>query len=154
MTPILLALVLQAAPAPASVCTATVAPPAGLEAWSAASATTAGPLTIGMGNGLMLQPVEKVAYAPAPSRAPKPGSFGGTYQVNLTAAGTYRVALGSGAWIDVVRDGKALASTAHTEGPACSGIRKIVDFALTPGSYTLQLSGAKEAPMRVLIAPK
>ena len=152
MTPILFALMLQAAPAP--VCTTTVAPPAGLAAWSKVSAITKGPIAIDQGTGLRLQPVETVVFAPVPDRAPKPGSFGGVYQFNVATAGTYRIALEAGAWIDVVHDGKSLTSVAHIEGPACSGIRKIVDFTLAPGRYALQLSGAKEAPMRVLIAPK
>ncbi|QDZ06777.1 hypothetical protein FPZ24_04205 [Sphingomonas panacisoli] len=154
MTPLLLALMIQAASAPAPACTATTAPPAGLEAWGTIAAVTKGPIAIGKGTGLQLQPVEKVAFAPAPDRAPKPGSFGGVYQFNVTTAGTYRIALAAAAWIDVVRDGKSLESVAHMEGPPCSGIRKIVDFDLTPGRYVLQLSGAKEAPMRVLIVPK
>lgn len=154
MNPILLALLLQAAPAPAPACTATTPPPAGFEAWSTVSAITKGPIAIGQGTGLMLDPADKVTFAVTPDRAPKPDSFGGVYQFNVTTAGTYRIALAAGAWIDVVRDGKSLASVAHTEGPACSGIRKIVDFTLTPGRYTLQLSSAMKAPMRVLIIPK
>lgn len=162
MTPILLALMLQAAPAPvptpaatpAPVCTATTPPPAGMEAWSTISSITKGPIAIGQGTGLMLDPADKVTFAKAPDRPIKADSFGGVYQFNVATAGTYRVALAAGAWIDVVRDGKSLASVAHTEGPACSGIRKIVDFALTPGSYTLQFSSAMKAPMRVLIVPK
>jgi hypothetical protein len=153
MIPALIAFALQAT-ASAPVCTATVAPPAGLEAWSTISAITMGPIAIGNGTGTMLRPVEKVDFAPAPGRAPKPGTFGGTYQFNVASVGTYRIALEAGAWIDVVRDGKIIDSVARTEGPACSGIRKIVDFSLVPGRYTLQLSGAKEAPMRVLIVPK
>ena len=47
-----------------------------------------------------------------------------------------------------------LKSAGHMEGAVCSGIRKIVDFVLEPGTYTLQLSGAKAAQMRVLIATK
>jgi len=153
MIPALFVLALQAA-APAPVCTATVVPPAGLEAWNMISAITKGPVAIGQGTGLMLQPVAKVTFAPATSRAPKPGTFGGVYQFNVATAGTYRIALEAGAWIDVARDGKTVESVGHTEGPPCSGIRKIVDFALTPGRYGLQLSGAKEAPMRILIVAK
>lgn len=153
MLAVLFAVALQSA-TPAPVCTATVAPPAGLEAWSTISAITMGPIKVGDGTGLRLQPVEKVAFAPPPSRAPKPGTFGGVYTVNVTTAGTYRVALEKGVWIDLVRDGKTLQSVGHTEGAPCSTIRKIVDFTLTPGRYTIQLSGAKEAPMRILIAPK
>lgn len=153
MIPTLLVLALQSA-APAPVCTATVAPPAGLEAWGTVSSITMGPIAIGQATGLMLQPVGKVAFSPAPTRAPKPGSFGGVYQVNVATAGTYRIALEAAAWIDVIRDGKAVSSVAHADGPACSGIRKIVDFSLTPGRYLVQLSGAKEAPMQILIAAK
>jgi hypothetical protein len=153
MIPALIALALRSA-APAPVCTATVAPSPGLEAWSTISAITMGPIAIGKGTGLMLHPVEDWIYSPAPGRAPKPGTFGGVYQFNVTTAGTYRIALDVGAWIDVVHDGKIIDSVTHTEGTRCSGIRKIVDFSLAPGRYTLQLSGAKDAPMRVLIVPK
>lgn len=152
MISFLLAAMLQTAPAPA--CTTTVAPPAGLEAWNTISAITMGPIAIGTGTGLRLQPVDTVTFSPAPSRAPKPGSFGGVYQFNVATAGTYRIALEAAAWIDVVRDGKSLESVAHTEGPGCSGIRKIVDFTLSPGRHALQLSGAKNSPMRVLIVSK
>lgn len=150
MNPFLVALMVQAAP----VCSATAPPPVGLEAWSTISAITMDSIAVGKGTGLRLQPVENVVFALAPARAPKPGSFGGVYQFTVATAGTYRVALAAAAWIDVVRDGKPLESVAHMEGPVCSGIRKIVDFTLTPGRYTLQLSGAKEVPMRVLIVPK
>lgn len=43
---------------------------------------------------------------------------------------------------------------AHAEGAACSGIRKIVDFALQTAVYALQLSGTKIARMTVLVATK
>ena len=148
-------LLLQAAPtAAAPVCTATVAPPAGLEAWSVAPGMTADAIAPGKNIALTLDPIDKVTFPLAPERKPVAGSFGGVYHVTIATAGTYRVALQNGAWIDLVRDGKSLTSVAHMEGPPCSGIRKIVDFALQPGIYTLQLSGAKTAQMRVLIATK
>ena len=56
------------------------------------------------------------------------------------------------AWVDVVRAGRALASSAHGHGPACTGIRKIVDFRLQPGRYVLQVSGGTSASVPVLIA--
>lgn len=147
-------LLLQAAPAAAPVCTATVAPPAGLEAWSVAPGMTADAIAPGKNIALTLDPIDKVTFPLAPGRKPVPGTFGGIYHVTVAAAGTYRVALQNGAWIDLVRDGKSLTSVAHMEGAPCSGIRKIVDFALQPGTYTLQLSGAKGAQMRILIATK
>jgi hypothetical protein len=155
MVPVLLALALQSsAPIAAPACTTAVAPPAGIEGWNESAATTMGPIAIGRRTGLMLRPVAKVAFAPAPGRAPKPDTFGGVYSINVATAGTYRIALDAGAWIDLVGNGKAVEPVAHAEGQPCSGIRKIVDFTLVAGRYAIQLSGAREAPMRILIAPK
>jgi hypothetical protein len=148
------AILLQAASPAAAICAATVAPPLGLEAWSAVSGTITDAIEPGKTVGLMLQPIAAVKFPLPPERPPATGSFGGVYRVAIATVGTYRVALQSGAWIDLVRDGKSLMPVAHAEGAACSGIRKIVDFALQPGVYTLQLSGAKAARMTVLIAPK
>lgn len=148
-------LLLQTAPAAAApVCTATVAPPAGLEAWSIAPGMTADAIAPGKNVALTLQPIDRVTFPLAPSRAPAPGTFGGVYHVTVATAGTYRVVLQNGAWIDLVRDGKSLTSAGHMEGAPCSGIRKIVDFDLQPGTYSVQLSGAKTPQMRILIAAK
>ncbi len=61
---------------------------------------------------------------------------------------------GWGAWIDVVRDGKPLESIAHGHGPACSGIRKIVDFALQPGRYLVSIDGNEAPEVSILVAAK
>lgn len=148
-------LLLQTAPAAAApVCTATVAPPAGLEAWSTAPGTTADAIAPGKNIALTLQPIDSMTFPVPLERKPTPGTFGGVYHVTVAAAGTYRVVLQNGAWIDLVRDGKSLTSAGHMEGAPCSGIRKIVDFDLQPGTYIVQLSNARTAQMRVLIAAK
>src|SRR3546814_1700941 len=72
--------------------------------------------------------------------------------IEIATAGTYRVALSEGAWVDMVRDGTSLPSVAHGHGPRCSGIHKIVDFKLAPGRYALQLSAMQTPQVRVLIA--
>jgi hypothetical protein len=145
----------QAAPASAApVCTTTIAPPTGLEAWSVAPGMTGDVIAPGKNIALTLQPIESVTFPLAPGRKPAAGTFGGVFHVTIATAGTYRVALQNGAWIDLVRDGKSLTSVGHMEGAPCSGIRKIVDFALQPGTYALQLSGAKTAQKRILIATK
>jgi hypothetical protein len=90
-----------------------------------------------------------------PLRPEKPGgsvSYGGLLSFSIREAGNYRVALGSGAWIDVVRDGKPVPSIAHGHGPDCSGIRKTVNFTLTPGRYLLQLSANGTETLPVMIA--
>lgn len=71
--------------------------------------------------------------------------------LEIEQAGTYGVALDTGAWIDVAQSGTALRSTAHGHGPACSTIRKIVDFALQPGRYTITLSRTQAANVRLLV---
>ena len=144
---------LQAMPAaPAPACTAIAPPPAGLEAWSAKP--VARPLGPGVATALTLSPATGVTFALPPEHAPAPDSFATVAPLSIAVAGTYRIALGAGAWIDLVHDGKAVPSVAHTHGPDCSGIRKIVDFTLTPGTYQLQLSGAKAATLTVLVAPR
>ena len=149
------ALLLQAAPAAAApVCTATIAPPAGLEAWSAAPGMTGDVIAPGRNIALTLQPIDGVTFPLPLERKPAPGTFGGVYHVTVATAGTYRVVLQNAAWIDLVRDGKSLTSAGHMEGAPCSGIRKIVDFALQPGTYIVQVSGAKAAQTRILIATK
>ncbi|MES3081389.1 hypothetical protein [Sphingomonas faeni] len=70
---------------------------------------------------------------------------------DVAKAGTYRVALGGAAWIDVVQSGKVLTSAAHAHGPACSPVKKMVDFVLPAGRYALQLSGAKTAELFVSV---
>jgi hypothetical protein len=147
-------LLLQAVPAAAPVCTATVAPPAGLEAWSVAPGMTADVIAPGKNVALTLEPIDSVTFPLPLARKPAAGTFGGVFHVTIATAGTYRVVLQNAAWIDLVRDGKSLTSVGHMEGAPCSGIRKIVDFALQPGTYALQLSSAKTKEMRILIATK
>jgi len=69
----------------------------------------------------------------------------------IVEAGTYGIALDQNAWIDVARDGATLNSNGHGHGPACSSIRKIVDFQLRPGRYTLTLSRTQAPSVRLLV---
>lgn len=153
----------QMAPAEAAACPATPAAlPPELAGWpdrtpltaaTKASRPTLAPAQLALGKAvdLALRPTPEVAY---PLRPAKPGgtvSHGGLAGFAVTEAGTYRVALGAGAWIDVVRGGKAAESTAHGHGPACSGVRKMVDFALTPGRYILQIAGNGTPTIPVMV---
>lgn len=69
----------------------------------------------------------------------------------ITKPGRYRVALDQPGWVDLVRDGKALTSVAHGHGPKCSTIRKIIDFDLAAGSYTLKLTKLTKAQAKTMI---
>ena len=139
---LLAAAALQGAPAevPVPVCIRAEIVP-GFEGWGRGSVAA---LKVGAYSGLMLRDAGSVAFVPPLDRAAPAGSFGGAFPLTIARMGTYRIALGAGAWIDVVdAGGRRLASAAHGHGPACSGIAKIVDFALPAGRYTVQLSAAK-----------
>ena len=136
--------------------------PPELAGWAAAVPITAASMpgdlalaTIVPGRGVRatLSPVDKVSYPVATTHAGEPGTSGGLFAFTVTLAGTYRVALGAGAWIDVVRDGRFVPSSAHGRGPACSPVRKMVDFKLTPGRYLLQVSANKSPTLALMIAP-
>ena len=148
--------------APRTDCSATTpALPPELAGWSISvprtAATSAGAasrasLSLGQSAQLRLMPTPTLRYALPPEKSGKPASHGGLASFTVANPGTYRVALGAGAWVDVVRDRKAVASVAHGHGPACSTIRKVVDFKLTPGRYLLQVAGNADPVILVMIA--
>ncbi|TCM25165.1 homogentisate 1,2-dioxygenase [Novosphingobium sp. ST904] len=116
--------------------------------------------TIAIGKGIEggLRPTPEMRYAQRPEKPGGSVSFGGLYTFDVAEAGSYRVALGSAAWIDVIKagkkagDGTAMTSTAHGHGPDCSGIRKMVDFTLEPGTYLLQVSANADDRLPLLVA--
>jgi hypothetical protein len=125
------------------------------EVVSATSAAGLAAATIRPGQAahVSLHGTREVTY---PAQPAKPGgsvAHGGLLRVSVDKAGTYRVALSSGAWIDMVRDGTLAVSSAHGHGPACSTIRKMVDFPLEPGAYVLQISANADPQLAVLVAP-
>lgn len=91
---------------------------------------------------LTLHRAESLRYGVAPERAPDVHKFGGMVPIEVKTPGRLTVALDAGAWIDLVRDGARVKSVGHGHGPACSGVRKMVDFDVTPGRYVLQISSA------------
>lgn len=142
-------------------CAAPVKPEGELAAWAQPStlhaagngkALASASLAIGQAARVELLETPSVHYALRPEKPGGSVSYGGMIRVSVAEAGTYRVALGSGAWIDMVADGKAAVSTAHGHGPECTGIRKIVNFALEPGDYTLQIAANGTAETTVLVA--
>ncbi len=136
-----------------------VSPTGPLAPWATPVPLTAGgdarhpvALAIGQAAHVTLRSTPQVHY---PLRPEKPGgsvSYGGLLAVTVTEPGTYRVGLSAGAWIDLIKQGKPVTSTAHGHGPECSGVRKMVDFPLTPGRYTLQLGANGEPQLTVLVA--
>jgi hypothetical protein len=90
--------------------------------------------------GETIQPGQAVALAPTSSLI-----------LVIAEAGTYSVAVDQSARIDVARDGATLNSNGQGHGPACSTIRKIVDFQLLPGRYTITLSRTQAPTVRLLV---
>lgn len=91
-------------------------------------------------------------------RPEKPGgsvSYGGLFAIDIEQPGIYRVALGSAAWVDVLRGDTVIQSGKFGHGPDCTGIRKMVEFTLDPGSYTIQIAANGEAdlPLAVALVP-
>jgi hypothetical protein len=146
-----------AMPPAAPACTAPVAPTGVLAPWTSPTPLTAGAdgahaalLKAGQAAQIALLPTPAVTY---PLQPEKPGgsvSHGGVMALEVAQAGNYRIALSSGAWLDVVGADGAQRSVAHGHGPDCSGIRKMVDFALKPGHYTVQVSANGQDTIRVL----
>lgn len=147
---------------PAAMCAATVVPDGPLAAWARQTdmqaqgdpAKLAGAsIKVGQAVRLALLPTPDVHF---PVRPEKPGgsvSHGGLVGIYVAKAGKYRIALGSGAWIDLIGGGKPQVSIAHGHGPDCSGIRKMVDFDLKAERYTLQISANADPHISLLIAP-
>ena len=127
---LLSALLLQPAASPAPACAAIdQSLPANLSAWRTPAAA-----------GATVQPGQAVTLAPSTPLA-----------LVITEAGTYGIALDQGAWVDVAQSGAMLNSNGHGHGPACSSIRKIVDFQLQPGRYTITLSRTQATSVRLLV---
>jgi len=148
MIPLLFLLAATAADAPQPVCIR-MEPVSGFEGWGHPAGSALG---VGSAATLTLKLAAQVDFKPALARPAKDGSFGGFFPVDIAEAGRYRIALSQGAWIDLVRKGDRLKSTDHAHGPACSGIAKIVAFDMQPGRYWLQLSGAKDATINVMVS--
>jgi hypothetical protein len=148
-------------PAPAHCVGATPALPAALAGWvhknPVTAATAAGGLKPAMlaldrGATVRLHPTRSVSYVVQPDKPGGSVAHGGLVGVMITEPGTYQINLGSGAWIDLVRDGAKVVSTAHAPGPACSGIRKTVQFPLHPGRYVIQISANADPTLAVMVS--
>lgn len=156
-------LLLAAGPALAQMetpaaCPAPVAASGVYAAWNVPRAVVAGRtvgdaavLAPGTAYAVTLLPTPTVVYAQRPAKPGEPVSHGGLLVFDVARAGTVRIALGAAAWIDVIGAQGTATSIAHGHGPDCTGIRKMVDFALAPGHYVLQI--AASAPEQVTVLP-
>jgi hypothetical protein len=150
----------QTAPAPACA-TMDAEVPAELAGWTAKTPLSASSvaadlskasLTPGKAFLATLPATSSVTYAVAPEKPGDPASHGGLFDLIVPTAGTYVVALGAGAWVDVLRDGASVRSSSHGHGPACSTVRKIVAFELQPGRHVVQIVGSVPPALPIMVA--
>lgn len=147
----------QSTASDAACATVRIALPPELAAWGEQTPVSAGvkpgdgaTVEVGKAALVSLHPAKHLEFTA--SGKPPAEANGGTLALAIAKAGTYRVALGGGAWIDLVHDGKPVAAKAHAHGPKCSGVAKMVDFTLSPGNYTVQLSRSSADTVALLVA--
>lgn len=118
-----------------------------------ASATAAPTVEIAQLYRLTLADQQQVAFAAAPGKKMlADGASAGLVRLKPSAAGGYRVSLSRGIWIDVIADGKTIASTDFGGAPGCETPRKVVLYQLPANTeLLLQFSGAADADVRVAI---
>ena len=150
-------------PAPAPDCSRPAPLTGELAGWTAKAPITsaaneatlsAAALTIGKSHEAALLKTPQVAYVLQPEKPGGSVSNGGLFSFSAETAGTYRVALSTAAWIDLIEDGRSLKPATFGHGPDCSGIRKIVDFQLKPGKHTLQISANADPKMVLMVTKK
>lgn len=91
---------------------------------------------------------------PAPSEKPAdPTKFASYVMLPAPKPGDYLVSLSGEAWIDVVQDGKPVASSTHSGDPNCPGLRKSVRFSLSAKPVTIQISNGPEARILLAVTP-
>jgi len=146
----------------APACAAPVAPSGEYAPWTNPVAIKAGGdpaaaplLPLGTAARVTLIATPKVKYEVRPEKPGGTVSYGGILILDITKNSSYRIALSSAAWLDVIGKDGALRSTAHGHGPDCTGIRKVVEFPLQPGRYTVQIAanGADEITVMALPSP-
>lgn len=155
----------QMAPAaPAPACAAMDQDlPADLAAWTAKKDLAAAKgvseldkavLAPGQAYVATLAPTPDVTYIVQPEKPGGTVSKGGIFAIDVPAAGSYVIALGTAAWIDVLKGDAPQRSTGHGRGPACSTLRKMVTFDLQPGRYVVQISANAEATLPIMVSLK
>jgi hypothetical protein len=137
----------EGAPPPLPAPFANWAQPVAVTASADAAAAVAVPL--GQVTAIALSPSATVKYAMKPVRAIKDGSFGGVIAFDVPAAGRYRLAMGSFAWVDVIEDGKSLPSLERDHSLPC--VSKVLDFELKAGRHIVQLADDKTAATKLVL---
>lgn len=105
---------------------------------------------------VVLARTSDVTYPVAPTGKPKGAgedTFGAVVSFDGGGGGLHQITLSGAGWIDVVQNGAALKSVAHTGKADCEGVRKSVRFELAPGPFAVQISGAASPTMKFTVLP-
>ena len=104
---------------------------------------------------LTLAPIAEAKLPQEPTRKPKDGTFAGFVRVAaLPKAGTYKVTLSKGGWIDVFQDGHEVKSGAFSGATGCEGVRKSVKFDLRAAPVLLVVTGAPDPEIAIVVTPE
>jgi hypothetical protein len=103
---------------------------------------------------LSLARQKQVAFAVPPGKKGRAnGGYAGLVRLHVDAGGLYRVALSGRFWIDVVEQGRLVASADFTGAHGCGAPRKIVLYRLSPGDILLQVSGGASPQTELTVTP-
>jgi len=101
---------------------------------------------------LTLAQHEEVQLPVADRRAHGAGTgFSGLVRLEIPAAGSYRVSVGSQMWVDLVSGSMLIGPSDFAGQHGCDAPHKIVQFDLQPGTFILQMSGAASDHVRVTV---
>ena len=104
---------------------------------------------------VMMSPISDVGLqAPAsgkPKAAPEKELGAVIFFERTNEAGIHQVTLSNGAWIDVIQNGKILPAIEHTGKTDCDVIRKSVRFDLAKGPFAIQITGASEPALKLIV---
>lgn len=101
---------------------------------------------------VQLAPQPQVKFVTPPGKVMlADGAYAGMVKFRVPHSGSYRVSLDAPFWIDVVADGKLLA-TQDFSGSRCAGPHKMVIFNMPAGQdLWLQISGARSAQAHISV---
>ncbi len=118
--------------------------------------TSGGDLTATLSQAVVLElqsPADAKLPSP-PERAPKPDTFAGFWTLKtIPANGVYSISLSAPAWIDVLQNGSFLKPKTFSGATGCDGIRKTVKFDFVASPTIIQISGATEPAIKIVIMP-
>ena len=116
--------------------------------------TSAVQLVPGRLYALSLAPQAQIQLAaPLGRKAGVEGVFGGLAHLKVATAGRYRISLDQAGWIDVVGEHGTLTASDFSGASDCSAPHKIVQFELPAGELVLQLTGIRNALIRLAVTP-